>query len=61
MKNLKLNEDSLLTYNELSKILKITPRTLYRWVDAGTIPAPKRIGGVARWKNEDIQTWIDQH
>lgn len=35
-------------------------RTLYRWVDAGKMPAPIRIGSSVRFRAEEIDRWFDE-
>lgn len=29
--------------------------TIYRWVEAGVLPAPIKIGGSTRWRRADIE------
>jgi predicted DNA-binding transcriptional regulator AlpA len=45
---------------ELSVILKCSPRTVYRLVDAGRIPPPCRLGSLSRWNPAVIMAWIAQ-
>ncbi len=59
MKNINLDENSLLTFYELSKVVKVSVRTLYRWIDSEIIPPPIKLGGSLRWKREEIQNWLD--
>lgn len=59
MKNIILDENSLLTFADLSKIVKVSIRTLYRWIDSEIIPPPIKLGGSLRWKKEDIKKWLD--
>lgn len=34
--------------------------TIYRYIQAGTFPAPVKIGGfAARWRESQIEVWID--
>lgn len=39
-------------------VLGVSRATLYRWVLAGIIPAPTRIGGVVGWRKCDIDVWL---
>ncbi len=43
---------------ESARILGITPRTLYRFIDQGDIPA-YRFGRVIRLKESDLDAFID--
>lgn len=43
---------------EAAKRLGITPRTLYRFIDQGDIPA-YRFGRVIRLKAQEVDTFID--
>jgi excisionase family DNA binding protein len=43
-----------------AKRLGITPRTLYRFIDQGDIPA-YRFGRVIRLKQDEVDSFIDQN
>lgn len=47
----------LLRVNELSKLLRLNPQTIYRMVKSGDIPF-KRIGESIRFDSEEIDRWI---
>jgi len=47
----------LLTVNELAKMLKLDPQTIYRKVKKNEIPFI-RIGGAVRFTSEGIDKWI---
>lgn len=47
-----------LSTQDAAKRLGITPRTLYRFIDQGTLPA-YRLGRVIRLKQEDVDTFIE--
>ena len=32
---------------------------IYRQVQAGNFPQPRRIGGTSRWDADEVQSWID--
>ena len=49
---------ALLTISQVAVILNCSPRTVYRLVDAGRVPAPHRLGSLLRWNPVVIQTWI---
>ena len=49
----------LLTLFEVSEFLQIGERTIYQWVQKGTIPGFK-LGNVWRFRREDIEAWIEE-
>ena len=49
----------LITANELSKLLAISERTLWRLVAGGEVLKPLRIGGSTRWKLTQVEQWIE--
>ena len=64
-----LEEDSMIiefdspyqTRNQLEKLFKVSPATIYRWIKEGNFPKPVRLGAnMVRWKASDIETWIIQ-
>jgi predicted site-specific integrase-resolvase len=42
---------------ELAQLLRVTPKTIRRWVSAGKLPRPLSIvpNGVQRWKTADVR------
>ncbi|HOD96470.1 MAG TPA: helix-turn-helix domain-containing protein [Candidatus Hydrogenedentes bacterium] len=48
----------LLTVNSLADKLEVSRRTIWRWRDSGALPAPVRIGGTVRWRNDVINAWM---
>jgi predicted DNA-binding transcriptional regulator AlpA len=50
--------DQLLTDKEAASILDCGRSTLWRWAAEGTVPKPLKIGGMARWRQSDIQAVI---
>ena len=49
----------LLTVGELAQILNLSKRTIHRLNCTGKIPSPVRISGSIRWRQSDIDRWID--
>lgn len=47
-----------LSTQEAARRLGVTPRTLYRFIDVGDLPA-YRLGRVIRLKSEDIDKFIE--
>jgi len=52
------NLPELLTIRDLAKVLKLSPRSIWRLVKNHQLPAPVRIGGSIRWRADDISRWI---
>lgn len=48
----------LITPAETARLLSISTRTLWRQLSAGRIPRPVRLGGVVRWRLDEVRTWI---
>ena len=57
---LPTDEIKLYTLNEVSSILKVTVRTIYRYIDAGELKASK-IGKSWRVSSEDLKSFIGGH
>lgn len=52
-------EPVLISADELSKMLRISKRTLWRLLSAGRLPRPVRFGGSVRWRLSDVKSWIE--
>ena len=48
------NLPELLTIRELAKVLKLSPRSIWRLVKNHQLPAPVRIGGSIRWSSPPL-------
>lgn len=53
-------ELSMLTAEEIARLVNCSPRTVHRLADDGVIPQPVRIGGMLRWRRPDIECWIER-
>ena len=51
-------EPLLITAAEVAAVLNISTRTLWRLRSEQKLPAPIRMGGVVRWRREEITNWI---
>lgn len=40
---------------EVAAMLGVHRSTVWRWLDGGRIPAPRRVGGRTLWSREDIE------
>jgi excisionase family DNA binding protein len=49
--------DALLTVNDLANMLRISPRTAYKWSRRNDFPALK-VGGCLRFRSADIEAWL---
>jgi len=49
----------LLTASDLAASLGVNRSTIWTWHSGGKIPMPVHIGGVTRWRREEIQRWIE--
>jgi excisionase family DNA binding protein len=44
---------------DVAEFLACSRSTIWRWVEAGVLPKPIKIGGVSRWKLEDLEAVIE--
>lgn len=51
---------TLITMEELCKMLKISTRTLYRMLKNDELPFAIKIQGSWRFKEEDIISWLEK-
>jgi predicted DNA-binding transcriptional regulator AlpA len=52
------HEDELLRDTDVAAMIGISRATLWRWMGAGQIPAPIRIGGVTRWWRSEVENHL---
>lgn len=53
--------EAMLGYNELALKLRITPRTIQKWMARGDFPKPDlRTARLCRWHNKTVEDWISQ-
>jgi predicted DNA-binding transcriptional regulator AlpA len=45
--------------NDLSAILMVSNKTIYKWISEKRLPMPIRIGKM-RWLKSDIDRWISE-
>lgn len=48
----------LLSVKDVCEMLGCSRRTVYRLKDAGQMPPSIKIGGMVRWRPDEIQSWI---
>ena len=49
----------LMTTREVLRYLRVTPRTVYRLIREGDLPAV-RMGGRWRFRRTDIEAWLER-
>jgi excisionase family DNA binding protein len=52
-------EPQFLTIAQVATLMNVSQRTVNRWVDAGSMPKPMRLGHVIRWNRTVIDQWIE--
>jgi excisionase family DNA binding protein len=53
-----VTEPLLISVNELAQTLGVSTRTAWRLNSSGGIPSPIPVGGLKRWRREEIVDWI---
>ena len=57
-KNEPTTKPAMMTVGEIATQLSVSLITVWRWRDAGRMPAPIKIGAIVRWRRDDIERWI---
>lgn len=52
--------DKLLSVEELAELLGVPVGTIYRWNHIGTGPQAIKVGRHVRYRQTDIDRWLDQ-
>ena len=50
----------LMTTQELAAYLAVPVNTVYQWRYRGIAPPAARVGKHLRWKQEDVDRWLEQ-
>ena len=53
-----LEDVRMLTVADLASCLKVSTRQVYRMNRSALIPAPLKIGGCLRWREDEISWWL---
>ena len=48
----------LITVGEVASLLRLHPKTVYRFIQREGFPRPVKIGAASRWDLAAVQTWI---
>lgn len=51
-------ERVFVTASQFAVMLQVSKRTLCRLRSAGKVPRPMRVGGIVRWRLDDIVQWM---
>ena len=51
--------EKLMKIDSVAQLLQLSKRTVHRLNCAGKIPAPVKINGSIRWRESDINRWLD--
>ena len=49
---------TLLTIQDVARMMNCSDRTVYRLIDRGRMPRPMKLITLARWRREVIEDWI---
>lgn len=49
----------LITIGEVASLLRLHPKTVYRFIRRDGFPAPIKLGGASRWDLAAVQNWIN--
>lgn len=52
-------ESLLLSAEQLAQLLAVSSRTIRRLDSAGKLPRGLRVGGLKRWRRDEITHWIE--
>ena len=53
-----MTDQQLLRAADVSRLLNISKRQVYRLADAGHLPGRVKLGKLTRWDREAIEKWI---
>ena len=51
----------LLTARDVAELLGVTAETVLRWTRRGQLPAFKLPGGAVRYREPDVDAWLEAH
>ena len=49
----------LISAKELAAVLGVHRSTIWSWHSAGRVPMPLKLGGVTRWRADEIRAWLE--
>lgn len=48
----------LLTSSEVAKMVRVSAKSIYKWMDENRFPQSIKAGHMHRWRESDIEDWI---
>lgn len=54
-----MNDDALMTLQEVATMLKVPIQTMYGWRYRGEGPRGMRVGRHVRYRRRDVERWLD--
>jgi excisionase family DNA binding protein len=60
-RNSLVNKDGWLSLGEVAKMLGVHPSTVRNWSDQGDLPVHRTRGGHRRYRQSDVELWIQSH
>lgn len=60
-KAIPTDPEARLTVRQLAALLGCHPATVWRWTQAGILPAPRRVRGVTRWVRAEALAAVEAH
>ncbi len=48
----------LMTSEDVARRLRVSKASLWRMRSTGKLPPPIHIGGIVRWRAEDVEKWV---
>lgn len=52
--------DPLVYSDEVQRMTKVGPRTIFNWIEAGVLPPPMKIRNRNVWFQSDLEKWRDE-
>ncbi|MDX2199400.1 MAG: helix-turn-helix domain-containing protein [Phycisphaerae bacterium] len=49
----------LIDVNSVAELLGVAPRTIWKLVSKGGVPAPLRLGRSVRWRSDELSRWVE--
>ena len=49
---------TMLTAQDVARLLRCSVRTVYRLADSGGMPRPVKLGALVRWSRATIHQWV---
>ena len=52
-------DTQLITVDEVASLLRLHPKSIYRFIQRDGFPRPIKIGAASRWDLAAVQNWIN--